>query len=158
MEEVVEDVIIASEEEIPSIEELIELTDVDLELHEDELLEDEIPKVKLANYDSFTEAELIESLRTLLEKDDFESVRDDIDAIKLNFFRRYRANIEVQKAAFAEAGGNLEEFKPESDPYELELRNLLKQYQDLRNEHNKKIRSEERRVGKECRSRWSPYH
>ena len=139
VEEVVEDVIIASEEEIPSIEELIELTDVDLELHEDELLEDEIPKVKLANYDSFTEAELIESLRTLLEKDDFESVRDDIDAIKLNFFRRYRANIEVQKAAFAEAGGNLEEFKPESDPYELELRNLLKQYQDLRNEHNKKI-------------------
>ena len=24
--------------------------------------------------------------------------------------------------------------------------------------HNKFIRSEERRVGKECRSRWSPYH
>ena len=24
--------------------------------------------------------------------------------------------------------------------------------------HNKKVRSEERRVGKECRSRWSPYH
>ena len=26
------------------------------------------------------------------------------------------------------------------------------------NEHLKKNRSEERRVGKECRSRWSPYH
>ena len=25
-------------------------------------------------------------------------------------------------------------------------------------ERYKKIRSEERRVGKECRSRWSPYH
>ena len=24
--------------------------------------------------------------------------------------------------------------------------------------HNPNIRSEERRVGKECRSRWSPYH
>ena len=24
--------------------------------------------------------------------------------------------------------------------------------------HTGKIRSEERRVGKECRSRWSPYH
>ena len=23
---------------------------------------------------------------------------------------------------------------------------------------NRKVRSEERRVGKECRSRWSPYH
>ena len=26
------------------------------------------------------------------------------------------------------------------------------------NEHRKSSRSEERRVGKECRSRWSPYH
>ena len=25
-------------------------------------------------------------------------------------------------------------------------------------EHRKLVRSEERRVGKECRSRWSPYH
>ena len=25
-------------------------------------------------------------------------------------------------------------------------------------ENQKKMRSEERRVGKECRSRWSPYH
>ena len=25
-------------------------------------------------------------------------------------------------------------------------------------QHIKKMRSEERRVGKECRSRWSPYH
>ena len=24
--------------------------------------------------------------------------------------------------------------------------------------HDKVLRSEERRVGKECRSRWSPYH
>ena len=24
--------------------------------------------------------------------------------------------------------------------------------------HRQKMRSEERRVGKECRSRWSPYH
>ena len=32
---------------------------------------------------------------------------------------------------------------------ELRSRNLLK---------NHDLRSEERRVGKECRSRWSPYH
>ena len=29
---------------------------------------------------------------------------------------------------------------------------------DLFNEMGKEWRSEERRVGKECRSRWSPYH
>ena len=40
---------------------------------------------------------------------------------------------------------------------------LNKQYPDfsityLMTNHNQMIRSEERRVGKECRSRWSPYH
>ena len=28
----------------------------------------------------------------------------------------------------------------------------------LHQEHERRVRSEERRVGKECRSRWSPYH
>ena len=32
--------------------------------------------------------------------------------------------------------------------YNMDARDLLK----------KGVRSEERRVGKECRSRWSPYH
>ncbi len=126
------------EEEIPSIEELIEVTEDDLLIDEDELPEENSKKAKLANYANLSEVELIGALRTLLENEDFESVRDDIDAIKIYFFRLYRANIEAQKAAFAEAGGNLEEFKAEPDPYESDLRTLLKQYQDKRNEHNKK--------------------
>src|SRR5256886_9429264 len=28
----------------------------------------------------------------------------------------------------------------------------------VRSDHHGRVRSEERRVGKECRSRWSPYH
>ena len=43
------------------------------------------------------------------------------------------------RQGLAEAGGDLAEFKAESDPSELEIRSLLKQYQDLKNEHNKKI-------------------
>jgi hypothetical protein len=127
------------EEEIPSLEEVLES---DIELHEDDLLEESEAKIKLADYANLTEVELINALRALLETDDFEGIRDDIDAIKIHFFRRYRANIEAQKAAFVEAGGNLEEFKAEPDPYELDLRNLLKQYQDIRIEHNKKIDEE----------------
>ena len=34
----------------------------------------------------------------------------------------------------------------------------LKRLQYMIRRHEKEIRSEERRVGKECRSRWSPYH
>src|SRR5665648_624479 len=99
----------------------------------------EIPEINEIAAESLIEVELINSLRTLLESEKFENIRDDVDAIKINFFRRYRTNIEAQKAAFVEAGGNLDEFKAEPDPYELDLRNLLKQYQDIRSEHNKKM-------------------
>ena len=34
----------------------------------------------------------------------------------------------------------------------------IQQYQDIINRSSNLWRSEERRVGKECRSRWSPYH
>ena len=34
---------------------------------------------------------------------------------------------------------------------------LTQEFDDFETEANK-FRSEERRVGKECRSRWSPYH
>lgn len=127
-----------SEETIPSIEELIEVSEEELLAEEEEVEVESSRKAKMADYASLSEVELINALRTLLENDDFESVSADIDAIKINFFRLYRANIEAQKAAFVEAGGKLEEFKATPDPYELDLRNLLKKYQDKRNEHNKR--------------------
>jgi hypothetical protein len=124
---------------IPTIEELIDISEEELDLHDEEILDENSPIVRAADYANLSEIELIAELRTLLQNGDFESVKDNVDAIKISFFRRYRANIEAQKTAFVESGGNLEEFKAEPDPYELDLRNLLKQYQDIRNEHNKKI-------------------
>ena len=39
----------------------------------------------------------------------------------------------------------------------LPTREVIRSYTDYRNVCDHR-RSEERRVGKECRSRWSPYH
>ena len=36
------------------------------------------------------------------------------------------------------------------------LKEICEEY--LKGEYHIEVRSEERRVGKECRSRWSPYH
>jgi hypothetical protein len=126
-------------DDIPTIEELIDISEEELELHDEEILDETSPIIRAADYANLSEIDLINELRILLQNDDFESIKDNVDAIKINFFRRYRTNIELQKTAFTEAGGNLEEFKAEPDPYELDLRNLLKQYQDIRSEHNKKI-------------------
>ena len=39
-----------------------------------------------------------------------------------------------------------------------EAREILNSLRKAYKEHAAQLRSEERRVGKECRSRWSPYH
>ena len=41
--------------------------------------------------------------------------------------------------------------KQEMDIHDIPIAKVTEQYLDY-------LRSEERRVGKECRSRWSPYH
>jgi len=127
------------DEVIPSIEELIEVTEEDLEIHEDDLLDENSPKLKMSDYADLDETGLISELRNLLLIDDFDKIKDDVDAIKINFFKLYRAKIDEQKSAFTEAGGNVDEFKTEPDQNELEFRSLLKTYQDKRNEHNKKV-------------------
>ena len=43
----------------------------------------------------------------------------------------------------------------------MNMQQIMQQAQRMQRDITKKkeeIRSEERRVGKECRSRWSPYH
>ena len=41
---------------------------------------------------------------------------------------------------------------------EMKVRNLMKKSLEKMMKKDMEVRSEERRVGKECRSRWSPYH
>ena len=44
------------------------------------------------------------------------------------------------------------------DGEDVVIREFEQELLRLSEVHNMEIRSEERRVGKECRSRWSPYH
>ena len=130
----------SAEVKIPSVEKTVEVSAVDnLELNEEVNLDESSTAAELGDYANLTEVELVNSLRQLIENDDFDRIKDDVDAIKIFFFRLYRANIEAQKAVFAEAGGDMSEFTAQPDLNELDLRNLLKQYQDLRSDRNKKI-------------------
>ena len=52
----------------------------------------------------------------------------------------------------------LMDYTPEEILYLIDLAADLKSKKKQGILHDSLIRSEERRVGKECRSRWSPYH
>ena len=71
-----------------------------------------------------------------------------------------------KKYAIARQKINLLSEKHPEDPKNQEFKSLLKKIEKeeliekkkKEAEEKERIRSEERRVGKECRSRWSPYH
>ena len=56
----------------------------------------------------------------------------------------------------------IEEARAEVENIQKDVQTQLATFEEADNEENKRLladaRSEERRVGKECRSRWSPYH
>ena len=76
------------------------------------------------------------------------SQKETLTGKKLVVYFSATGNTESAANYIAQAtGGDLFELEP-AEPYTDE---------DL-NYNNDNSRSEERRVGKECRSRWSPYH
>ena len=52
----------------------------------------------------------------------------------------------------------LEKLNRELEKSEKKLRKAINDEKALQHQLKQLTRSEERRVGKECRSRWSPYH
>ena len=58
----------------------------------------------------------------------------------------------------AEFRGKWHEFLGNKNPIHIEIGMGKGRFLMQLAEQNPDIRSEERRVGKECRSRWSPYH
>ena len=82
-----------------------------------------------------------------LTKNDIKKMEDEIE---------YRVQV-VRKQALedvkeARAHGDL------SENFEYHAAKKFKNQNESRIRYLQRMRSEERRVGKECRSRWSPYH
>ena len=80
-----------------------------------------------------------------LPKNMGEDIKDYVEAIKTQFYKLLVHHVEEQKKKFIEDGGIEEEFVEEEDPYEQDIKDLLKRYRNLRVEYNKKqeVRKEE---------------
>jgi hypothetical protein len=100
------------------------------------------PAKEKPDYNQFNQVELVNAMRDLLEKDDFYLIRDEIEAIKAAFYKQVKEEYENKKKEFIEGGGNEEDFKPEDNPYEQDIKDLLKKYRQLRSKYNKNLEEE----------------
>ncbi|WP_299577687.1 DUF349 domain-containing protein [uncultured Sunxiuqinia sp.] len=103
---------------------------------------EEKPVREMIDYTALGEVELINALRDLLENHANEDIKADIDSIKINFYKKHRAIADAEKKVFLEEGGNEEDFEASNTPYEEDLRNLLKDFRQLRNKQHRQLEDE----------------
>ena len=106
-----------------------------LDTEEDSEMEDDSePQNDRIDLSSKTKTELVDMLEKLLAEKPVQSLRNDIEAIKIAFYKKHRAEIETAKKAFVDAGGSADEFAPSLDAQELRLKDLIAEYRRRRDE------------------------
>ena len=97
----------------------------------------ESPGAEIVNFAVLSKEELIVLLREMLLSRPIESIINDVENIKINYYKKHKAEIEKKRKAFVEQGGELEDFQAEDDPHENDMKELLRKYRDLKAEYNK---------------------
>lgn len=105
---------------------------------------DEAPKenASTTDYNGKSKADLLAILADILANKPVQTIRRDVEAIKIAFYKTYRAEVERSRRAFVEAGGKLEEFVPTPDDAEQRLKELFAEYRTKRNEFIAKLEEE----------------
>ena len=94
------------------------------------------------DYSTLSREDLINRLDVLLEAQVISEIRSDVDNIKLNYYKKFKAETEQLRKKFVEEGGNIEDFKAPEDRLESRLKDLLTKYKALKAEENKRTELE----------------
>jgi hypothetical protein len=100
------------------------------------------PKIEKPDYATLPLIELVNTLRDVLNNNGDHDIKDEVEAIKAAFYKQVKEETEEQKKQFIEEGGDEEEFEAEDNPYEQDIKDLLKRFRQVRHEFNKKLEQE----------------
>ncbi len=99
---------------------------------DDELAE---PSQPSADYSGLSKDQLVEQLKRLIQGKSIEDVKNDVESIKICFYKKYKSEFDLKRNEFVAAGGKAEEFKLE-DASEQRLKELIILYKEQRRSHN----------------------
>ena len=91
--------------------------------------EDESEEIKASDVTEMSKEQLIERLKELIEQE-VEQVKEEVEEIKQLFYRKSKAETDLQRASFIENGGIETDFIPEATELENEFKELLAEYKN----------------------------
>lgn len=86
--------------------------------------------------------EMVALFGEMLASQPVQSLRRDVEALKIAFYRIRRAEVEAARRAFVEDGGAEEDFMPTVDGAEVQLKEQFKEYRRLRDEFISNLEAE----------------
>jgi hypothetical protein len=129
-EDVVEKKEEASDETEPSV-----TSEEKHKIEDEHSLDDlELPPV---DYSGLSKHELVETMVLLIENRPTAEIRDDIDRIKVLFYKKLKLDAEERKNKYLAGGGKIEEYRVWIDPDDARVKHLLEKYREKRTDYNK---------------------
>ncbi|MBN2214218.1 MAG: DUF349 domain-containing protein [Bacteroidales bacterium] len=89
------------------------------------------------DYTALSKEDLVAVLKDLIDKGTVTEIIQDVDTIKVQFYKKHKADIEKKRKKFHEEGGTPEDFKVEEDPLEKTLKEYLARFKEYKAEYNK---------------------
>lgn len=89
----------------------------------------------LADVAQLGKSELVEYFARLLEEKPIHTLRYDVEAVKVAFYKQHRATVETLKNQFVAEGGSAEEFVAPADSDEIRLKEYFAIYRTKRAEY-----------------------
>jgi hypothetical protein len=129
-EELIEDKEIKPEKKPEIVAETEEPRHEDLHAFDDV----ELPEV---DYSGYSKHELVETLALIIENRPTLEIRDDVERIRILFYKKMKGESEERKNKFLEGGGKIEEYRQWVDPDDARVKHLLEKYKEKKTDYNK---------------------
>jgi hypothetical protein len=89
------------------------------------------------DYTGYSKNDLVETLGLIIENRPPAEIRNDVDRIKVFFYKKLKQEGEERKNKFLEGGGKTEEYRAWVDPAEAKVKHLLEKYREKKTDYNK---------------------
>ncbi|TAL71614.1 MAG: DUF349 domain-containing protein [Bacteroidetes bacterium] len=89
------------------------------------------------DYSGYSKHELVETLGLIIENRPPSEIRDDVERIKVLFYKKLKLDADERKAKFLEGGGKIEEYRAWVDSDDSRVKHLLEKYKEKKTDYNK---------------------
>ncbi len=94
----------------------------------------ELPPV---DYSGYSKHELVETLGLIIENRPTAEIRDDVERIKVLFYKKLKLDADERKTKFLNDGGKIEDYRAWVDSDDAHVKHLLEKYKNKKTDYNK---------------------